>query len=241
MQPTFLPWLGYFDLIDQADVFVFLDHVQFEKQSWQQRNQIRTPNGLEWITIPTLIKGRFGQSIKDAEINRTISNRKIIKQIHQNYSRAVFFNPFFDECKNLFENAYESGNLCNLNIMIIEWLSARFSISVDFIRSSDLDARGNRTELLANILGELNVKNYISPAGSAVYLDKERHLFLENSISVCYQNYEHPEYQQVYQPFMPYASCIDLLFNKGPESLEIIRSGRREPFNLKHNRYIEND
>ena len=95
--------LGYFDLIDQTDTLVFLDDVQFEKQSWQQRNKLRTPNGLEWITVPVLIKGRFGQLIKDVTINPVNFPDKHIKQIKQNYSRALSFPVYFEELTNLVE------------------------------------------------------------------------------------------------------------------------------------------
>jgi hypothetical protein len=231
MQPTCLPWLGYFDLIDQADVFVFLDNVQFEKQSWQQRNRIRTHKGLEWVTIPVLIKGRFGQMIKDVEINQSVFPDKHLKQIKQNYGRAEYFKVYFDEFAEVFEKAYKGMNLCDLNISIIRWLCSKLSISIHFVRSSELKASGRRSELLVNILKELGVDVYISPLGSSEYLDKEFVLFRENNISLFYQNYVHPEYNQVYKPFVSHASCIDLLFNEGERSVLIIRSGRRELMN----------
>jgi hypothetical protein len=233
MQPTCLPWVGYFDLIDQSDAFVFLDNVQFEKQSWQQRNRIRTPNGLEWVTIPVLIKGRFGQVIKDVEITKSVPFDKFIKQVRHNYSRSEYFTEFFEEFASVFEAAYNGGNLCDFNIAIIEWLSLKLSIAPVFLRSSRLKASGKRSELLVNILKELDSGHYISPAGSAVYLDQEHDRFENENISVFYQNYVHPQYYQVYKPFVAYASCLDLLFNAGEKSIDIIRSGRREPVAAK--------
>lgn len=109
-----------------------MDNVQFEKQSWQQRNRIRTPNGLEWITIPVLVKGRFEQAIKDVEIDKSVFFDKFLKQVRHNYSRAEYFKKFFEEFASVFENAYKLGNLCDFNIAIIEWLSLKLSISPVF-------------------------------------------------------------------------------------------------------------
>lgn len=234
MQPTSLPWIGYFDLIDQSDVFVFLDNVQFGKQTWQQRNRLRSSSGLEWITIPVLIKGRFGQMIKDVEINQSVFFDGFLKQLRQNYSRAAYFKKFFGEFSSVFENAYKLGKLCDFNIAIIEWLCLKLSLPAVFLRSSQLKASGKRSELLVSILKELGAGYYISPAGSSVYLDQEYGIFAENNIPIFYQNYVHPQYTQVYKPFIAYASCIDLLFNEGEKSLEIIRSGRRELVEAKH-------
>lgn len=228
MQPTFLPWLGYFDLIDQADVFIFLDNVQFEKQSWQQRNRIRTPHGLEWVTVPVLIKGRFGQIIKDTELNKSVFAEKHLKHIRQNYSRALYFKAYFDEFAEVFVKAYKNLKLGHFNMEIIKWLCSKLLITANFVLSSELEASGKRSELLVNILKALGIDLYISPPGSSVYLEKEYDLFQERAISVFFQNYVHPEYSQVYKPFMPYASCLDLLFNEGEKSAQIIRCGRRE-------------
>src|SRR5580704_12957199 len=96
-QPTYLPWLGYFDLIDQVDVFVLLDNVQFEKQSWQQRNRIKTPTGLQWLTVPVIFRGRFGQLIKDVEIREAEFWRNHLRAIELNYRRARFFHQYFEE------------------------------------------------------------------------------------------------------------------------------------------------
>lgn len=227
MQPTYLPWLGYFDLIDQADVLVFLDNVQFEKQSWQQRNKLRTPNGLEWITVPALIKGRFGQSIKDVVINPVGFPDKHIRQIKQNYSRAPCFQMYFERFAHTLTTAAKGSLLCNLNIALIEWMSSQLSISTRFVRASELGLSGKRTQLLVDILKHLKAKTYLSPLGSWDYLKEEWSLICENGVEVEFQNYSHPQYRQVYHPFVPYASAIDLLLNEGDLGAEIIRSGRK--------------
>ena len=96
-QPTYLPWSGYFDLIDQVDVFILLDDVQFEKQSWQQRNRIKTPVGLQWLTVPVVFRGRLGQLIKDVEIRTADFCRDHCRAIELNYRRAEFFGTYFED------------------------------------------------------------------------------------------------------------------------------------------------
>jgi len=233
MQPSYLPWVGYFSLVDQASVFVFLDTVQFEKQSWQQRNRIRTPKGLEWITVPVFIKGRFGQLIREVEINPERFPDKHMKQIRQNYSRAPYFKTYEEEFFDVLRRASQRFSLSDLNIALIEWISAKLTLSARFIRSSQLRAMGKRTELLVQILRELGASDYLSPLGSLEYIRTEYSLFVENEIDVTFQNYVHPEYRQTYTPFVPYASVIDVLFNEGERSIDVIRSGDMAPLQAK--------
>jgi len=230
MQPTYLPWLGYFDLIDQADVFVFLDTVQFEKQSWQQRNKIRTSEGLEWITVPVLIKGRFGQLIRDVEINPVAFPEKHIKQIKQHYGRAPYFHKYFDELADLLIMSSKDLSLNNLNIELIQWACSKLSLSPVFYRSSDLGVTGKRTELLVNVLKAIKATQYLSPLSSWDYLKNDHCQMSSHNIALGFHNYAHPEYRQVYDPFIPFVSIIDLVFNEGERSAAVIRSGRREEF-----------
>jgi len=229
MQPTYFPWLGYFDLIDQVDTFIFLDDVQFEKQSWQQRNQIRTAKQLEWITVPVRIKGRFGQLIKEVQINPVKFPVKHFKLLKQNYSRASYFEHYYNDIQHVIQEACLSQFLSNLNIEVIKWICLKLGIKTKFFKSSDIGVKGKKSERIVNLLKELEISTYISPKGSLGYIKEEYTWFKENRIAVYFTNYDHPEYRQVYSPFIPYASVVDLLFNEGGgNSLNIIRSGRCE-------------
>lgn len=231
MQPSFLPWIGYFSLISQVESFVFLDNVQFEKQSWQQRNRILTKNGLEWITVPVLIKGRFGQLIKDVEISPVKFIDKQIKQITQNYGRAKYFDEYADEFFDCLIEFSQGLSLSDLNISLIKWFCRKIKISTKFFRASELNATGKRSELLVNILNELQAEQYLSPIGSLDYIKKDYGIFKKNKIKVFFEQYDHPEYRQVYNGFTPYASIIDLIFNEGSASKSIIVSGKRDNLN----------
>ncbi len=227
-QPSYLPWIGYFDLIDQVDAFVLLDDVQFNKRSWQQRNRIKTPVGLQWLTVPVVVGGRLGQLIKDVEIRDIEFWRDHCRAIELNYRRCRFFDNYFSALTSQL-TITDSTRLVESNVQLIEWFMDLLGIKTRLVGSSDLKLTGKRTELLANICRSLGATQYISPLGSAAYLLEEQGMLLDQGIDLVFQNYHHPEYAQLFPPFLPYASILDLIFNEGDRSLEIIRSGRREP------------
>jgi len=229
-QPTYLPWLGYFDLIDQVDTFVFLDSVQFEKRSWQQRNRIKLPTGLSFLTVPVSVKGHFEQTIAEAEIAEPAFWETHLRSIKTNYRRAPFFEKYFEDLCNIFRTAAESRSVADLNILLIQWFCTVFGIETKTQRSSEMNQSGRRSELLVNLCRFLTADYYLSPLGSSVYLCDDLHLFANAGIDVGFQHYEHPEYHQLFPPFASYASALDLLFNEGQEAMTIIRSGRRCAF-----------
>jgi WbqC-like protein family len=228
-QPTYLPWLGYFDLMDQVDTFVVLDNVQFEKQSWQQRNRIKTPAGLEWLTVPVKIKGRSTQVISDVEIAEPGFCRKHLNLVRAHYQKASFFERFFPELSSIL-NECCSGPLATLNLRLIKWFMASLGIDIPVVLASKLRVEGKRTALNLAICERLSATKYFSAIGSAVYLLSGVDSFTSRGIEVCFQNYTHPEYQQLFPPFFPYASTLDLIFNEGSHSLEVICRGRGRPF-----------
>lgn len=223
MQPTYLPWTGYFDLMERSNIFVFLDDVQFEKQSWQQRNQIKTTTGAQWLTVPVLQK--LPQKISEVIINNTVPwRKKHWNTIKQNYSKSSHWQNYFAFFEELYEKDWEL--LAELNIYVVLWLKKQLGITTKTVKASKLNAQGARVELLIDICKKLGADEYLSPIGSKAYIE-ENNIFPHNNIKLEYQNYEHPIYRQLYGDFIPYLSAVDLLFNKGGHSLEIIRSGRR--------------
>ena len=223
MQPTYLPWLGYFALMDAVDTFVYLDSVQFDKRSWQQRNKIKTANGVQVLTIPVFTKSLSAQLISEVRID--YSSRfpeKHIKTIELAYKKSRHFKAYFNEINEILNRKYDK--LCDLNIALIDFLKTKLSIKTKCVKSSFFEISGKKAELLANICEELSADTYISPIGSRDYMEKSS-AFHSRNITVMYNNYIHPKYSQMHQNFVEYLSCLDLLFNEGQESLEIIRSG----------------
>ena len=225
MQPTYLPWPGYFDLMDQSDIFVFLDSVQFDKRSWQQRNRIKSAAGEQMLTVPVFSKGQFSQNIYEVHVDHS-SNfiESHIKAIQLNYAKSKYFSRYFNEITKILRKRHVL--LCDLNIEIILWIKEMFGLKAEILRSSSLNVQGNRVALLADICRSLGASHYLSPKGSMDYITRNN-LFDEYGIQLSYQNYEPVPYRQLYGEFVPCLSTLDLLFNEGEQSLNIIRAGRK--------------
>ena len=221
MQPTYLPWMGYFDMIAQVDCFVFLDSVQFNKRSWQQRNRIKGHDGVLWLTVPVLTKGRRYQRIFEVVIAPTQDFQKEhVKTIRHVYRTAPYFAQYFDELTSVLLEPQQL--LVDLNIELIGRFCSKLGIGTDMMLSSSLDVEGKNVELLVDICKALKADRYLSATGSKDYID-ENNLFASSDIDLIYHDYQHPEYRQLYEGFVSHLSVLDILFNEGPSSLSIIR------------------
>ncbi len=229
MQPTYLPWIGYFDLMDAVDVFVFLDNVQFSRQSWHHRNRIKTAKGLQFLTVPVRHTGRFGQSIESVALADEGFARRHLAAIEQSYGRAAAFDDYFPGFAACLTGGVASHKLAHLTISLIEWMTGALGLSARHVLASTLKIKGKRTELISAICEELGAKSYLSPVGAVEYLAQEHDAFDRRGIEIRIQNYLHPVYPQLYPPFASHAAAIDLLFNVGTDSPAILRSGRRPP------------
>ena len=218
LQPSYIPWRGYFNQIKKADVFVFYDDVQYDRHGWRNRNRIKAPGGTRWLTIPVLTKGsvEHGTEIRDIRINWDRDwATKHWRSLQQSYSRA----PAFDRCAEQLEVAYSSRPtlLADFTIDLIVSLAAMLGIEDTlFLRSSTLDAPGKGTDRLLTILRKVGADHYISGPSARDYLDEEA---LERAgITLEYMTYDYPGYEQLYPPWDPQVSVLDLLFMKGPEA-----------------------
>ncbi len=223
MQPTYLPWSGYFGLMNDVDIFIYLDSVQFSRRSWQQRNQIKTSNGPTWLSIPVLKKGKRDQLIHEVEIDHSASfSESHVRSMVLNYKKSIFFDDYSGGIFSRIRNT--NSSLCEYNIEIIKYISDILEIKTKTIRSSELNSSGKKADLLAAICQEVGATEYISVPGSSDYLDKSD-AFIDAGIPVSYFNYIHPEYPQLFGEFLPYMSVIDMLFNCGSQSSTIIQNG----------------
>ena len=226
MQPTYLSWIGYFDLIDQSDCFVILDSVQFSKRSWQQRNRVKAASGAVWCTVAVHTKGHREQPINAVEIDHSQGSlAKHARIVSRGYEQAAcnsYLQGFFGILQ------HEPKLLADLNGELIQWMCDCFGIETRIIKSSDLVAGGAREELLVNICKELGASRYLSAAGSRGYIE-ERNPFPAAGVDLVYHDYQHPVYSQLHGEFESHLSALDLLLNEGTESLGVIRSGRVSP------------
>ncbi len=223
-QPQFIPWLGYFDKIDQSDVFIFLDNVQYKKNEYQNRNRIKMVDGWQWFTVPVLYK--FPQKINEVRINNKIDWKK--KHLHAlitNYSRARYFERYIEYFKELYSKEWEY--ISDINIEVTRQLAEFLGIKNKFLVASKLapELIGEEpTERLIELCRLSKSDTYLAGKDGAKYMDIEK--FTKSGIKLTFQDFKHPVYNQLFGKFEPNMSVIDLLFNHGEESLEIIRKYR---------------
>ncbi len=222
-QLHYLPWLRYFHKIASCDTFVVLDNIQFNKNGWQNRNKIKTPQGAALLTVPILNK--FQQLISEVQIDdKQPWAKKHWRTIELNYGKAPFFKDHQTFFRNLYEFRPSGRNLLNeLNYKMFFYFLKALGIQTKIVRSSDLDLKGEATERLIGICKELGAKAYVTGAhATQVYLDAN--LFEREGIELVTQEFKCPEYPQLFPKvgFIPELSIIDLIFNIGPKSLETL-------------------
>jgi hypothetical protein len=221
MQPTYLPWLGYFDLIAKSDLFVFLDSVQFDRRSWQQRNKIKTRTGEMTLTVPIKSKGKRDQLISQTEIDYSQQYpRNHLGSIRSNYSKSKNFDHLFPALCCEYEK--KQRLLADLNINLINVMAENIGINFECIRSSQIPHSGRKSGVLVSICQYLGASEYLAPIGSRQYIEREG-LFRESNIAVTYQEFPHPIYQQLFGSFISHLSVIDFLMNEGSDALKTLR------------------
>lgn len=225
LQPTYLPWMGYFEFINSSDIFVVFDHVQFEKQSWQQRNRIKTSHGVVWLTMP-VTKAPYTTRICDMKIANDQKSplKKHWRIITEAYKKA----PYFEKYSPLFDKIYSEKYvlLRDLNVKIIKLMCDILGIKKEFIFSSELnlnDENMGKTEKIVNLCKKMGITDFYEAGGGKGLFDES--LLRKEGISISFQDFKHPEYPQLWGEFVPYLSAIDLIFNQGDKSLSIIKSG----------------
>jgi hypothetical protein len=222
LQPSYIPWRGYFGQIRRADLFIFYDDVQYDKHGWRNRNQIKTAQGKQWLTIPVHSKGvTEGIPIKDVRIDWSKPwGKSHLKALQFAYNKTPYFKTYLP----LLESFYDRRDEClaDFTIETTILLSRELGIdSTDFLRASELRGiHGVKTDRLIQILKQVGAKHYISGPSAREYVEKEK--FDEAGISLEYMEYNYPEYPQLYPPFDPYVTILDLLFMTGKEALNYI-------------------
>lgn len=222
-QPTLFPWLGYFNLIKNSDIFVFFDNVKFEKRSWQMRNKLKLITENEetytWVNVPTR---NITQNtlIKDA----LIDNSKRWKSIHMNmfhshYGKEINDIPFLLE---MYEKDWE--NICDFNIEFITNCCYFLGIKTKMFRASSLGVEGKRSKLLLNICKKFNTTEYLSGPAARIYLDEDEEIFKKEKIKITYHDYKHPVYKQRGKLFMEKLSILDMLFNEKSNSMKYFQT-----------------
>ena len=220
-QPAYLPWLGLLHKAALADTFVLVDTVQFEKDSFINRNRIRSPEGWRWLTVPVLSRGHLASDMRSLRIAPRPWARKHRTAFHMFYGRTPFFArhaPFLDD---LYGRDWEL--LVDLCEHILRYLFPAFGIGARLVRASALGLSGSKSHLVLDMCRKTGARTFIFGALGRGYADADA--FAAAGIRAVFQEYRHPSYAQAYPGFVPVMNAFDLLLNRGPESREVMMSG----------------
>lgn len=221
-QSNYIPWKGYFDLINKADHLVLYDDMQYTKRDWRNRNKIQTANGPVWLSIPVEVKGKFSQAIKDTKISSPDWGEKHWQSIIHNYKKSAYFNEY----KDIFEPLFRENRrifLSEINYIFIKTIMDVLGIDTKIHWSSDFQLHEGRNERLLGICRDLGATCYLSGPAAKDYMDVS--IFGNENISVEWADYSgYPEYTQMYKPFEHSVTILDLLFNEGVNAKNYMKS-----------------
>lgn len=220
IQSNFLPWRGYFDFIREVDLFILEDDVQYTKGDWRNRNRIKGPRGPEWITVPVLYR-HTAQRIMDTPIDYGQPwAKRMLNRIRESYRKAPCFEPYFSELSEILNQP--AASISELNVALIGWVCHHLEIDTPLHFSQDYGPHGRKTERVISILQNAGATIYLSGPAGRDYLIPE--MFQNAGIQLDYKKYNYAEYEQLYMPYDPAVSVLDLLFMKGSNAKTFLES-----------------
>ena len=221
LQSNYIPWKGYFDLIAFVDEFIIFDDMQFTRRDWRNRNQIKTPQGLQWLTIPVLVKGKFFQSIRHTKIDGKKWMTSHWNAICSNYSRSFHFHEIEEWLKPLYFNENYS-HISDINRKFIIAICKYLNINTTISNSWDYKLVEGKTERLVELCTQASATEYVSGLSAKNYINEE--VFLKKNIKMNWFNYDnYPKYNQLWGDFIHNVSILDLLFNCGKKSQQYMK------------------
>ncbi|PDS33804.1 hypothetical protein CO665_34180 [Rhizobium anhuiense] len=221
LQSNYIPWKGYFDLIAAVDEFILYDDMQYTRRDWRNRNQIKTPQGVVWLTVPVKVKGKYHQTIRETEIDGWDWAAAHWKSIVLNYKKA----PFFDDIANFLEPIYQRENHRNLSALnreLLEIVCRYLGITTPITNSWDYLLVDGKSERLADLCLQAGGTEYISGPAAKDYI--EERAFSDRGLKLSWFDYQgYPEYSQLWGEFVHGVTVLDLLFNCGKDSPSFMR------------------
>lgn len=226
-QSNYIPWKGYFDLINSVDEFVLYDDMQFTRRDWRNRNQIKTPAGVQWLTIPVEVKGKFLQRINQTQVCDPEWTALHWRALELNYSRAAHFADYREQFKKLYFGT-TTGNLSEINHRFLDAILRLLNIRTPLRWSSEYRLEGERSARLLGICRQAGANVYFSGPAAREYLDES--LFAAAGVQVVWMDYSgYPVYRQLHGDFQHGVSILDLLFNEGPRAPSFMKSFSSRP------------
>ena len=222
VQSSYIPWKGYFDLINSVDEFILFDDVQFTRRDWRNRNRIKTPSGATWLTVPVVSRGRYLQRIDETYASSDDWRRRHWQTLAQSYARAPHFGDYAETVESLYLNSDER-RLSLVNRAFIDAVCSELGISTAFRWSSEYAVEGAKTERLVRLCEAAGATAYLSGPTARAYLDES--MFEQRGIAVSYIDYsDYPPYSQVHPPFDHHVTVLDLLFHTGRDAPRYMKS-----------------
>jgi len=226
LQSNYIPWKGYFDLINMVDEFILYDDMQYTRRDWRNRNKIQTKQGLKWLSIPVDVKGKYFQKINETKVSDKDWAKKHWQQLKQNYLKSKYFKEY----QNIFEELYLNCNeeyLSKINYKFIITINKILGIKTKIRYSSEFDLIDGQTEKLLGICKDCDASIYLSGPAAKDYFDDE--LAKKENIQVEWMDYSgYKDYKQLYLPFEHGVSILDLIFNEGPNSTKFMKSFKEQ-------------
>jgi hypothetical protein len=223
LQSDYIPWKGYFDIINSVDEFIIYDDAQYTKRNWRNRNLIKTKAGLKWLTIPVEVKHKYKQTIREVKVVDSIWPDKHLKAIKHNYSKAKHFKEINDWLIEIYKTCEKETYLSDINLIFIREIASYLGIETKISFSCDYKLEGNRSDKAMKVCLDTGSDEYLSGPAAKVYLDTNK--FEMNGIKVKWMDYTgYSEYNQLFPPFCHEVSIIDLLMNVGKEATKYMKS-----------------
>jgi hypothetical protein len=221
IQSCYIPWKGFFDLIGQCDEYVIYDRMQFVKRHWHNRNRIKTTNGIEWLTIPVVTKGRFNQAIDEVMIEKPWAD-KHWRALELAYRRAPFFDLLAPVVRTWYEQADKQARLTDVNELFTREIAQLLGLRTRIVRDTAYPADGVKTARLLAIAQAAGANSYLSGPSARTYLDEA--LLAAGGVTAEWMSYDgYPEYPQLHGGFEHAVSVLDLLFHTGPDAPRFVR------------------
>lgn len=225
IQSNYIPWKGYFNVIDRVDEFIIYDEVQYTKRDWRNRNKIKTPQGLSWLSVAVEVKGKYFQKITETKIAEESFKTKHWNTIVANYSKANYFKDYKDQVQELYRTC-PTDTISSVNLHFIKAINkildinTPISFSEDYPRNPDYPEDPNFR--LIDLCEQSGATKYLSGPAAKDYMDLDE--FKKHGIDVEWMSYEYPEYTQLHGEFSHYVTVLDLIFNMGPKAKEYMKT-----------------
>ncbi len=223
VQSSYIPWKGYFDLINMVDEFVLYDCVQYTRRDWRNRNRIKTPQGPAWLTVSVQAKGNYEAPIDTIQVDDARWAERHWQTLTHNYAKAPFFSMYAPGFQRTYEGLVEEKSLSQINLALIKQVCEALEITTRITDSRKYELQEDRNDRLLSICLQLGANEYHSGPSAQGYLDEKR--MNDQGVSVRWMSYaDYPEYTQLFPPFDHAVSILDLLFNTGPDARSYMKS-----------------